>query len=128
MKDYKENKTGLSEEFCSDVYGVVKEIPTGKVSTYGEIAALLGFPQYSRMVGRALKQVPQDLSVPCHRVVNAAGRLVPGWEEQKQLLLEEGITFRINGCVDMKKHLFQPFGHSFFSVEIIEKKSHPTGK
>lgn len=115
MKDYKENTTGLSEEFCNDVYGVVKEIPTGKVSTYGEIAALLGFPQYSRMVGRALKHVPQDLSVPCHRVVNAAGRLVPGWEEQKQLLLEEGVTFRSNGCVDMKKHLFQPLGHSFFS-------------
>ena len=46
MKDYKENKTVLSEEFCSNVYGVVKEIPAGKVSTYGEIAALLGFPQY----------------------------------------------------------------------------------
>lgn len=115
MKDCKENKTVLSEEFCSNVYRVVMEIPIGKVSTYGEIAALLGFPQYSRMVGRALKQVSQDLSVPCHRVVNAAGRLVPGWEEQKKLLLEEGVTFKCNGCVDMKKHLFQPLGHSFFS-------------
>ena len=106
MKDYKENKTVLSEEFCSNVYGVVKEIPAGKVSTYGEIAALLGVPQCSRMVGRALKQVPEGISVPCHRVVNASGRLVPGWTEQKQLLLKEGISFKQNGCVDLKKHLW----------------------
>ena len=59
-----------------------------------------------RMVGRALKQIPDDLSAPCHRVVNASGRLVPGWTEQKQLLLEEGISFKQNGCVDLKKHLW----------------------
>ena len=40
------------------------------------------------------------------RVVNASGRLVPGWTEQKQLLLEEGISFKQNGCVDLKKHLW----------------------
>lgn len=57
-------------------------------------------------VGRALKQIPDDLSAPCHRVVNASGRLVPGWTEQKQLLLEEGISFKQNGCVDLKKHLW----------------------
>ena len=77
-----------------------------KVSTYGGIAALLGMPQCSRMVGRALKQIPDDLSAPCHRVVNVSGRLVPGWTEQKQLLLEEGISFKQNGCVDLKKHLW----------------------
>ena len=55
------------------------------------------------MVGRALKQVPDNVSTPCHRVVNASGRLVPGWEEQKQILLEEGVSFKQNGCVDLKK-------------------------
>ena len=85
MKDYKVDKASLSETFCREVYQVVCEIPLGKVSTYGSIAALLGMPQCSRMVGRALKQVPDNVSTPCHRVVNASGRLVPGWEEQKQI-------------------------------------------
>ena len=54
MKDYKVDKASLSETFCQEVYQVVCEIPLGKVSTYGSIAALLGMPQCSRMVGRAL--------------------------------------------------------------------------
>ena len=83
MKDYKVDKASLSASFCQEVYQVVREIPVGKVSTYGGIAALLGMSQCSRMVGR-----------------------VPGWTEQKQLLLEEGISFKQNGCVDLKKHLW----------------------
>lgn len=106
MKDYKVDKNRFSTSFCEEVYQIVRQIPSGKVSTYGEIAALLGMPQCSRMVGRALKQVPENLSIPCHRVVNAAGRLVPGWEEQKNLLQEEGVSFKSNGCVDLKNHLF----------------------
>lgn len=106
MKDYKVDKASLSDAFRQEVYQVVCEIPAGKVSTYGNIAALLGMPQCSRMVGRALKQVPDEVSVPCHRVVNASGRPVPGWEEQKLLLSEEGISFKQNGCVDLKKHLW----------------------
>lgn len=106
MEDYKVNKGKYSESFCREVYEVVSQLPLGKVTTYGGIAALLGLPRCSRMVGRALKEVPADLSIPCHRVVNSSGRLVPGWEEQKQLLLEEGITFKQNGCVDLKKHLY----------------------
>ena len=73
MKDYKVDKASLSASFCQEVYQVVREIPVGKVSTYGGIAALLGMSQCSRMVGRALKQIPDDLSAPCHRVVNASG-------------------------------------------------------
>lgn len=102
MKDYKVDKAKFSASFCQEVHQVVCDIPVGKVSTYGEIATLLGMPQCSRMVGRALKQVPEGISVPCHRVVNASGRLVPGWTEQKQLLLKEGISFKQNGCVDLK--------------------------
>lgn len=106
MKDCKVDKASLSDNFRREVYQVVCEIPSGKVSTYGSIAALLGMPQCSRMVGRVLKQVPDEVPVPCHRVVNASGRLVPGWEEQKLLLLEEGIIFKQNGCVDLKKYLW----------------------
>lgn len=104
MKDYKVDKETMSVIFCREVYAVVRDIPTGKVTTYGGIASLLGKPQCSRMVGRALKQVPAELSLPCHRVVNAQGRPVPGWEEQRELLQAEGVCFRKNGSVDMSRH------------------------
>lgn len=106
MKDYKVDKESLSESFRKEVYEVVSQIPVGKVSTYGGIALLLGVPQCSRMVGCALKEVPDELSIPCHRVVNSAGRLVPGWVEQKQLLLAEEVSFKANGCVNLKEHLW----------------------
>lgn len=51
MKDYKVDKASLSASFCQEVYQVVREIPVGKVSTYGGIAALLGMSQCFRMVG-----------------------------------------------------------------------------
>ena len=106
MKDYKVDKESFSESFRKEVYEVVSQIPVGKVSTYGGIALLLGVPQCSRMVGRALKEVPDELSIPCHRVVNTAGRLVPGWVEQKQLLLAEEVSFKANGCVNLKEQLW----------------------
>lgn len=102
MKDYKVEKEKFSTIFRQQVYEVVAQIPTGKVLTYGSLASLLGAPQCSRMVGRALKEVPEPLSIPCHRVVNSVGRLVPEWAEQKQLLEEEGVLFKSNGCVDLK--------------------------
>lgn len=93
--------------FNSEVYSVVKEIPAGKVITYGQIANLIGKPQCSRMVGQAMHNAPEHLSLPCHRVVNSTGRLAPGWEEQKQLLEQEGVTFKKNGNVDIKKHAWE---------------------
>ena len=56
-----------------------------------------------RLVGKVLSRAEYYGAYPCHRVVNHAGRLVPGWQEQRRLLEAEGITFRPNGCVDMKK-------------------------
>lgn len=107
MKDYKVGKETMSDAFCWEVYAVVRDIPAGKVISYGEIAALLGKPQCSRMVGRSLKQVPLDLNLPCHRVVNAQGRLVPGWEEQRTLLQLEGVCFKKSGNVDMARCLWK---------------------
>ncbi|EGF57481.1 MGMT family protein [Bacteroides fluxus] len=88
--------------FQKEVYNVVAAIPPGRVLTYGQIAYLLGKPQYSRMVGHALRNASSGLGLPCHRVVNSQGRLVPFWEEQRGLLESEGVKFRGNGCVDMK--------------------------
>ena len=89
--------------FLQDVYSVVAAIPEGCVVTYGQIASLVGRPQCSRMVGQAMHNVPEELHLPCHRVVNSRGRLVPGWTEQRVLLENEGVRFKTNGFVDMKK-------------------------
>lgn len=88
--------------FLQDVYSVVAAIPAGRVVTYGQIAFLVGRPRCSRMVGQALHNVPGELNLPCHRVVNSQGRPVPQWEQQRILLEEEGVRFGKNGCVEMK--------------------------
>ena len=97
------------KEFYTRVYQIVKEIPRGKVATYGQIALMLGKPQCSRRVGQALHYAPDQADLPCHRVVNSKGGLVPHWVEQKDLLLKERVTFKNSGCVDLKKHLWPIF-------------------
>lgn len=89
----------LPEGFDAEVYSVVAQIPAGCVMTYGQIAWLVGMPGYARHVGHALVSAPAEL--PCHRVVNSAGRTAPHWAEQRVLLEAEGVRFRKNGCVDL---------------------------
>lgn len=91
------------EEFCKDVYCVIAAIPSGKVITYGQIAVLIGWPRHSRLVGHVLHCIPQDLHLPCHRVVNSQGKLAIHWPEQHTLLTAEGVSFLSNGHVDLKK-------------------------
>ena len=96
------------EKFSAeDVYEVMKHIPYGKVVTYGEIATLVGFPNHSRHVGVAMHKA-WLLGYPCHRVIFADGRLVPGWKEQRDLLMAEGVVIKPNGKVDMEKSAWQP--------------------
>ena len=64
----------LPEGFDAEVYSVVAQIPAGRVTTYGQIARLIGMPGYARRVGHALAAAPAGL--PCHRVVNSAGRTI----------------------------------------------------
>ena len=91
------------EEFRKEVYEVVVSIPSGRVLSYGQIAWLVGCPRHARLVGKVLHDVSEAEHLPCHRVVNGNGRTVPCWKEQRNLLETEGITFRANGCVDMRK-------------------------
>ena len=93
------------KEFAARVYAIVRDIPTGYVLTYGMLALLAGKPHNSRLVGKIMSRAPRDLS--SHRVVNHSGRTVPGWPEQRKYLEQEGVTFRENGYVDMKKHLWR---------------------
>lgn len=89
------------QAFFGEVYAIVAAVPYGKAVSYGQIALMLGNPNHSRRVGRAMRFAPEGL--PCHRVVNAQGRTAPGWPEQADLLRGEGVAFRENGCVDLKK-------------------------
>jgi methylated-DNA-protein-cysteine methyltransferase-like protein len=69
------------------------------------LALLAGRPNNSRLVGKIMSCAPRDLS--SHRVVNHSGRTVPDWPQQREHLEQEGVTFKANGCVDMKKHLWR---------------------
>ncbi|MGD9559887.1 MAG: MGMT family protein [Oscillospiraceae bacterium] len=91
--------------FKQRIYRLVAEIPPGCVASYGQLALLAGAPRWARRVGRAMRTAPAGL--PCHRVVNAAGRTAPGWAGQRRLLEKEGVRFGPSGRVDMKKHRWQ---------------------
>lgn len=97
-------------EFSEKVYGVVKQIPHGKVSTYGQIGALIGCPRSARYVGYALRANPSPgtskENIPCHRVVFKDGALCKsfafgGPDEQRQMLEAEGVTFSDPEHIDM---------------------------
>ncbi len=100
--------TGISE-YDKLIYEIVASIPKGKVATYGQIAFLTGCPKRSRMVGHAMANAPARPKLPCHRVVNHAGRTAPGWHEQRALLEREGVTFKPNGYVNLERHLWEVF-------------------
>lgn len=104
-----EQKMGkhLNEDLIYQILSVVEEIPYGRVATYGQIACLIGRENNSRLVGRVLGLSEYYGNYPCHRVVNHIGRTAPGWAEQKEYLSEEGVGFKANGCVDLKKYQWQ---------------------
>ena len=84
------------------ILDVLRALQPGEVTTYGDIAETAGYPNHSRLVGRILQTT--DIEVPWWRVVNAAGRLVPGAErEQTALLVEEDVIVR-NGYVHSAPH------------------------
>ena len=91
------------DTFQQEVYNVVAAIPPGAGGDVRTDSLSCRKTQCSRMVGHAMHDVPDGMCLPCHRVVNSQGRLAPCWAEQRALLEAEGVTFRKNGCVDMKK-------------------------
>jgi methylated-DNA-protein-cysteine methyltransferase-like protein len=90
---------------------LVKKIPPGKVTTYGEIAKALGIKN-SRLVGWAMHG-NKNRSVPCHRVVFKDGSLAPGYtfggpKVQKEKLIREGIKFNDKNLVNLKTSFWNP--------------------
>lgn len=96
-------KRVLDEDLIYEILSVVEEIPEGKVATYGQIARLIGRDRNARLVGKVLSMSEYYGSYPCHRVVNHAGRLVPGWKEQRSLLLNEGAVMRDETHVNLNR-------------------------
>ena len=100
--------------FFQMVYEVAKQIPYGRVTSYGAIASYLGTKGSSRMVGWAMNSSHNDLiNVPAHRVVNRNGLLTGkhhfgGNDVMKQLLESEGINVIDDQIVDFEKHFWDP--------------------
>ena len=99
-------------DYADKVFAVVRQVPRGKVATYGQIARLIGAPRSARYVGYALRGNPspgQDASdIPCHRVVFKDGRMASGFafggeEVQRSMLQEEGVAFDEEGRVLMDR-------------------------
>lgn len=91
------------------IWSVVQQIPKGKIATYGDIAALAGLEGHARQVGYALHNLPDGVTVPWHRVINARGEISPrtggdSHELQRLLLEAEGVEFGAGGRVELKKY------------------------
>lgn len=101
------------ENFFQRVYEVARQIPFGKVTSYGAIANYLGSRGSARMVGWAMNGSSKMDDVPAHRVVNRKGLLsgkhhFEGTNLMQQLLENEGIQVEDNQIVDLEKHFWDP--------------------
>lgn len=95
----------MTKSFHESVIEIIRQIPRGKVATYGQVAALAGNPRAARQVVRALHSSSEKEQLPWHRVVNSKGRisLKPhyGYEMQKALLEKEGVTFNRQETINL---------------------------
>ena len=94
-------------EFHQKIYELVRRIPYGKVSSYGQLAVLAGRPGAARAVGHAMR-VCRDPSIPCHRVVHQDGSTTASFDAierhtQQRLLEAEGVVMKDARHVDLKK-------------------------
>jgi len=103
----------MEENFFERVYEIAKQIPEGKVTSYGAIAKALGAARSARMVGWAMNASHNRLDVPAHRVVNRKGLLTgkhhfEGTNLMQQLLENEGVKIVDNQIIDFEKHFWTP--------------------
>lgn len=89
------------------IWEIVRQIPRGKVATYGQVAAESGFPGQARLVGYALHSLPPRGGVPWQRVINAQGRISfprgsSAYTRQRRLLRGEGVIFQ-GDTIDLER-------------------------
>ena len=105
--------TSNNDNFFERVYEIVRQIPEGKVTSYGAIAKALGTARSARMVGWAMNASHKLEDIPAHRVVNRKGLLsgkhhFDGTNLMQQLLENEEIKVINNQIVDFEKHFWEP--------------------
>ena len=99
--------------FTRSVYAVVSAIPSGSVTTYGTVAAIVGRPRAPRAVGGALSALPEELDVPWWRVISSSGKIsTPSIfhtaQIQRALLEDEGVRFTEGGRIDWDRYEWNP--------------------
>jgi methylated-DNA-protein-cysteine methyltransferase-like protein len=97
----------MTELLYESIYAVVRQVPAGRVTTYGTVAKLVAGAT-ARIVGYAMAATPKGSNVPWQRVINSQGKISPhglgyGSSIQRKLLEEEGILFDQNGKIDLDK-------------------------
>ena len=97
----------------AQVYALVRACPPGRVTTYGWIAAAMGYPRGARMVGWFMNKSPSGDGVPAQRVVNSKGELSGSWAfgqrgRMRDLLENEGVVFSADGKIDLKRFGWDP--------------------
>ena len=99
--------------FYEAVYALVRDIPRGRVMTYGQIATILGAPRAARAVGYALRALPEDTDVPWQRVINHRGGISARGDVERptlqaELLIAEGVQFGADGNCDLATCRWEP--------------------
>jgi methylated-DNA-protein-cysteine methyltransferase-like protein len=110
------------------VYRLVKQIPRGRVLSYGALARALRLPGGARTAGRAMAATPSGKGIPWHRVVGERGKILirePYASLQKKLLESEGVKIVESG-VDLKTHLWTPSGKSHQPKKPSSSRGNPT--
>ena len=92
------------------IYALVDSIPRGRVASYGQIAREAGLPRHARLVGRALRTLPEGSRLPWHRVLKANGEISPrpSAGTQRRRLGREGVRFDARGRVDLSRYGWAP--------------------
>ena len=103
----------VTPNFYERVWAFVREVPRGRVVTYGQVAVVLGAPAAARAVGYALRALPPDTDTPWWRVINAKGGISlrgrgAGADLQRELLEEEGVVFDAADTVDLRVYRWWP--------------------
>ncbi len=103
------------DPFSQEIKTIIRSIPSGRVASYGQIAAMAGNNRGARQVVRILHTCSKKDDLPWFRVVNKKGKisLAPGqgFEEQKALLESEGVAFDETDTIDMDRYLWCPPEH-----------------
>ncbi|MDH4222204.1 MAG: MGMT family protein [candidate division Zixibacteria bacterium] len=110
--EYRRSENLKDPSLNQRIITLIKNIPEGKVATYGQIATMAGNPQATRLVVWTLNSCSQKEKLPWHRVINSKGRISlkpgQGYELQKMLLQKDGIKFEEDDSIDLEKYLWSP--------------------